>query len=228
MTTVRTPRTRQMKGMILFIAALVLLVVFLRIIGLITDWFWFSGSGLSADLHRDPPGEDQDRLSLWRGFLPHLLRQSPDRSAPFAGTHFSAIRRDRSAFPLRQMEPGALKILVSAGSLLFGLFAAANGSGSVGKLSPASSTRPPSASPTRCSRRISATYVFQLPFLLHIYGWLKFVLMVTAAATGFIYLIRRSFLFIPPRVWKIAPAAPCASRPPCRPVLFLGRLRDLA
>ena len=32
-------------------------------------------------------------------------------------------------------------------------------------------------------------------------------MIVTAAATGFIYLLRRSFLFIPPRIWKFAPAA---------------------
>ena len=41
MTVIRTPRSqiRQMRGVLLFVAAFILLTFFLRIIGLITDWF---------------------------------------------------------------------------------------------------------------------------------------------------------------------------------------------
>lgn len=207
MTTVRTPhpRTRQMKVMILFIAALVLLVVFLRIIGLITDWFWFQEVGyqqiftvtLLAKIKTGFLFGAVFFLILY-GSLLIALRLSRE---PLFGDQAGSFD-----IPLRQMEPGALKILVSAGSLLFGLFAAANGSDQWENF-----LRFVNATPFGVSdplfRKDIGFYVFQLPFLLHIHGWLKFVLMVTAAATGFIYLIRRSFLFIPPRVWKIAPAA---------------------
>ncbi|MFH1911483.1 MAG: UPF0182 family protein, partial [Pseudomonadota bacterium] len=207
MTAVRTPhpQTRKMKGMILFIAALVLLVVFLRIIGLITDWFWFQEVGyqqiftvtLLAKIKTGFLFGAVFFLILY-GSLLIALRLSRE---PLFGDQAGSFD-----IPLRQMEPGALKILVSAGSLLFGLFAAANGSDQWENF-----LRFVNATPFGVSdplfRKDIGFYVFQLPFLLHIHGWLKFVLMVTAAATGFIYLIRRSFLFIPPRVWKIAPAA---------------------
>ena len=47
MTVIRTPhpQIRQMKGMLLFIGVMVLLTLFLRVIGLITDWFWFQEVG---------------------------------------------------------------------------------------------------------------------------------------------------------------------------------------
>jgi len=207
MTTIRTPhpRTRQMKVMILFIAALVLLVVFLRIIGLITDWFWFQEVGyqqiftvtLLAKIKTGFLFGAVFFLILY-GSLLIALRLSRE---PLFGDQAGSFD-----IPLRQMEPGALKILVSAGSLLFGLFAAANGSDQWENFLRFVNATPFGVSDPLFQKDIGF-YVFQLPFLLHIHGWLKFVLMVTAAATGFIYLIRRSFLFIPPRVWKIAPAA---------------------
>ena len=207
MTAVRTPhpQTRQMKWMILFIAALVLLVVFLRIIGLITDWFWFQEVGyqqiftvtLLAKIKTGFLFGAVFFLILY-GSLLIALRLSRE---PLFGDQAGSFD-----IPLRQMEPGALKILVSAGSLLFGLFAAANGSDQWENFLRFVNATPFGVSDPLFQKDIGF-YVFQLPFLLHIHGWLKFVLMVTAAATGFIYLIRRSFLFIPPRVWKIAPAA---------------------
>ncbi len=104
------------------------------------------------------------------------------------------------------MEPGLLKVLILMGSLLIGLFAAANGSAQWENLLLFLNPTPFGVSDPLFQKDIGF-YVFQFPFLLHIYGWLKFVIVLTAAATGFIYLIRRSFLFIPPRIWKITPAA---------------------
>jgi len=104
------------------------------------------------------------------------------------------------------MEPATLKILILMGSILIGLFAAANGSAQWENLLLFLNPSPFGVTDPLFEKDISF-YVFQLPFLLHVFGWLKFVLIVTAAATGFIYLLRRSFLFIPPRIWKFAPAA---------------------
>ncbi|MCG6537520.1 MAG: UPF0182 family protein, partial [Syntrophales bacterium LBB04] len=50
-------------------------------------------------------------------------------------------------------------------------------------------------------------YIFSLPFLTHVYSWLMFTIIFTIVATGFIYLTRRSFRFIPPRTWQVAPQA---------------------
>ena len=47
MTIIHAPKAqaRQMKGMLIFIVALVLFISLLRIIGLITDWFWYQEVG---------------------------------------------------------------------------------------------------------------------------------------------------------------------------------------
>ncbi|MBU2234890.1 MAG: UPF0182 family protein, partial [Proteobacteria bacterium] len=181
MTTIRTPhpRTRQMKVMILFIAALVLLVVFLRIIGLITDWFWFQEVGyqqiftvtLLAKIKTGFLFGAVFFLILY-GSLLIALRLSRE---PLFGDQAGSFD-----IPLRQMEPGALKILVFAGSLLFGLFAAANGSDQWENFLRFVNATPLGVFDPLFQKDIGF-YVCQFPFLLHIYGWLKFVLMVTAA-----------------------------------------------
>ena len=213
-----------MKGMILFIAALVLLIVFLRIIGLITEWFWFQEVGYQTIFTVTLLAKIKTGALFGAGFFIILcgslliaLRLSRE---PLFGDQAG----DGFDIPMQEMEPGLLKILIPVGALLFGLFAAANGSDQWENF-----LRFVNASPFGVSdplfQKDVGFYVFQLPFLLHIYGWLKFVLMVTAAATGFLYLIRRSFLFIPPRIWKIAPGRPYSSRASRCPLLFLGRLR---
>jgi len=90
MTIIHTPKAqaRQMKGMLVFIAALVLFIILLRIIGLITDWFLVPGGGLRDDLHRNPPGQNQDGRPLRCGIFSCPLCKSPDRDAALKRTPF--------------------------------------------------------------------------------------------------------------------------------------------
>ncbi len=48
-------------------------------------------------------------------------------------------------------------------------------------------------------------YVFQLPFFVSIYQWLSFMAILVIIGTSVLYFVRGTFLFIPPRTWKIAP-----------------------
>ena len=209
MTTVPMPQSqmRQMKGVIFFIAVMVLLMVFLRIIGLITEWFWFQEVGYQTIFTVTLLAKIKTGALFGAAFF-----------IIFCGNLLIALRLSRAPLfgdsgnlagfhiPLQEMGPGLLKVLIPVAALLFSLFAAANGSAQWENFLLFLNPTPFSVSDPLFKKDIGF-YVFQLPFLLHIYGWLKFVLLVTAAATGFLYLIRRSFLFIPPRIWKIAPAA---------------------
>ncbi len=203
------PQLRQMKGVILFIAAMVLLTIFFRIISLITEWFWFQEVGYQTIFTVTLLAKIKTGALFGAGFfiilagnlwIAFLLSRSPlySQHADTAGFQFRV--------PLQEIGPGLLKALIPAGALLFSIFAAMNGTAQWEKLLLFLNPTPFGVTDPLYDRDI-AFYVFQFPFLQHVYDWLKFLLIVTAAATGFLYLIRRSFLFIPPRVWKIAPAA---------------------
>ena len=207
MTIIQMPKAqaRQMKGMFVFVAALVLFMTLLRLIGLITDWFWYQEVGYETIFTVTLLAKIKTGAIFGIGFFLVLyvnlliaMRQSRE---PLFGDPAGGFD-----LPFREMEPATLKILILAGSLLIGLFAAANGSAQWENFLLFLNPSPFGVTDPLFEKDIGF-YVFQFPFLLHIYGWLKFVLIVTAGATGFIYLLRRSFLFIPPRIWKIAPAA---------------------
>ena len=182
MTVIHTPQARPMRGMIIFVVALVLFIMFLRVIGLITDWFWFQEVGYQT---------------IFTVTLLAKLKTGALFGACFfiilAGNLLIALRLSRiplfgdqagaGAFgiPHRELEPGALKILILMGSLLVGLFAAANGSAQWENLLLFLNPTPFGVSDPLFRKDIGF-YVFQFPFLLHIYGWLKFAIVLTAAA----------------------------------------------
>jgi uncharacterized membrane protein (UPF0182 family) len=207
MTIIPKPHAqpKPMKGIIIAISALVLFTIFLRIVGLITEWFWFQEVGYQTIFTVTLLAKIKTGTLFGVGFFiilyGNLLIAFGLSRNPLFGDQAGGF-----ALPIREMEPGALKALTLMGAILMGLFAAANGSVQWENLLLFLNPSPFGVSDPLFQKDVGF-YVFQFPFLLHIYGWLKFVLLVTAAATGFIYLIRRSFLFIPPRIWKIAPAA---------------------
>ncbi len=209
MTTVPTPQSqfRQMQGVILIIVAMVVLMVFLRIIGLITEWFWFQEVGYQTVFTVTLLSKIKTGVLFGAAFfvifggsllLAFHLSRSPLFGYEGYGTGFR--------LPLQEMGPGLLKVLIPIVALVFSLFAAASGSAQwenfLRFLNPSAF-----GVPDPLFNQDIGFYVFQLPFLIHLYGWLKFVLLLTLAATGFLYLIRRSFLFIPPRIWKFSTAA---------------------
>jgi uncharacterized membrane protein (UPF0182 family) len=207
MTIIPKPHAqpKPLKGIIIAISALVLFTIFLRIVGLITEWFWFQEVGYQTIFTVTLLAKIKTGTLFGVGFFiilyGNLLIAFGLSRNPLFGDQAGGF-----ALPIREMEPGALKALTLMGAILMGLFAAANGSVQWENLLLFLNPSPFGVSDPLFQKDVGF-YVFQFPFLLHIYGWLKFVLLVTAAATGFIYLIRRSFLFIPPRIWKIAPAA---------------------
>ena len=156
MTIIRTPQTkaRQMKGVILFVAALVLFMILTRIIGLITEWFWFQEVGYQTIFTVTLLAKIKTGALFGAGFFiilcGNLLIALRLSRVPLFGDQAGAAG---FRIPLQEMEPGLLKVLIPLGALLFALFAAANGSAQWENLL---LFRNPSlsASPTRFSRRI--------------------------------------------------------------------------
>jgi uncharacterized membrane protein (UPF0182 family) len=209
MSTIPMPKSqaRQMRGIIFVVGALILLTLFLRIIGMITEWFWFQEVGYQRVFSVTLLAKIKSGALFGAAFFvllyANLLIAFSRSRDPLFGYQTAA---ESMGLPLREFEPGTLKVLLAAGALILSLFAAANGAAQWENLLLFLNPTPFAVTDPLFGKDIGF-YVFQLPFLQHVYGWLKFVLMVTAAGTGFVYLVRRSFLFIPPRVWKIAPAA---------------------
>jgi len=175
-----------MRGMIIFVAALVLFIIFLRIIGLITDWLWFQEVGYQTIFTVTLLAKIKTGALFGVGFFillyGNLLIALRLSRIPLFGDQAGA---GAFGIPYREMEPGLLKILVLMGSLLVGLFAAASGAAQWENFLLFFNPTPFNLSDPLFKKDIGF-YVFQLPFLLHIYGWLKFVIVLTAAATGLV------------------------------------------
>ena len=87
--------------------------------------------------------------------------------------------------------------MILLASVLFSLFAALRGSAHWEDYLQFFNATPFKISDPLFDRDIGF-YIFQIPFLKNIYRWLMTVLAISAAASAFLYLLRRSFQFIPP------------------------------
>lgn len=195
----------QKLGITAVVAALVLFLLLTKIIALGTDWLWFQEVGyqtvfsvtLLANLKAGAIFGVIFFLILYiNARIAMRFSEKPLFGDPAAGF----------PLPFREIEPGALKILILSGALLLAFFAALNGSAQSENLLLFLNASPFGLSDPLFGKDIGF-YVFQLPLLLYLQGWLNFLLIITMASTGFIYLLRKSFLFIPPRVWRMSPPA---------------------
>jgi len=205
-----TPRPVQMqmpsnRGMILFIVVFGLIVFFWRIIGLVTDWLWFQEMGY----------ESVFSVTLWAQVKTALIFGF----AFFAVFYANLFAAARLSSKIRLAVPeGALHVppwgianrqlnlLILIGSLLFSSFAALSGANQWENFLRFFNASPFGVSDPLFQRDIGF-YVFQLPFLKHIYGWVMMALIVTSAAVGLLYFLRRAFVFAPPHTWQVAPVA---------------------
>ncbi len=193
------------RGIAVFAAVLALILFFWRIAGLVTDWFWFQEVGY----------ESVFGITLWAQFETALLFGMAFFII-FYGNLFVAERLssrlhvvDREGFinvPPLEVSGRPLKLLILIVSLFFSAFAALNGTGQWENFLRYSNPSPFGIVDPLFQRDIGF-YVFQLPFLKHLYGWLMLVFIVTAVASGLLYFIRRAFQFMPPRTWRAAPVA---------------------
>ena len=199
------PRLQSLKGIILFIVVIALLAVSLQVIMLITDWFWFQEVGYQNIFYITIL--TKLKMAALFGIVFFAI---------FFTNLFLAVRFSSRVFVIKdddtiQVSPGGvnnktLQILIAAASVIFAFFAASSGTFQWENFLLFTNASSFGISDPVFHKDIGF-YIFQLPFLKHVYGWLFFILMFTMAATGVIYFIRRAFSFIPPRTWRISPQA---------------------
>ena len=205
MTLINDPakRSGQTKGMVLFVLALLLFMIFTKMIQLVADWLWFSEVGYQTVFKVIMTAKITTGAIFGSAFFV-ILYVNSEIAIRFSENPIFTDTTGAFPFPFRKMETGAIRALTLAGILLLSIFAAINGSSQSDNMLLFRNTSSFGLDDPLFGRDVGF-YVFQLPFLLYIYQWLHFIILITAALTAFLYLLRGSFLFIPPRVWRISP-----------------------
>ncbi len=210
MSTKRTPGSpvppvRSAIGVIIFITALLLLMLLWRAIEVITDWFWFQEVGyesiFSVTFLTQMKVAALFGLAFFVLFYLNLFLASR-----FSSRGYWVDKNDLIHIPPWEAGNQPIGALIFLGSILFSLFAAMRGSAQWENYLRFFNATPFGVSDPLFNQDIGF-YVFQLPFLNHLYGWLMTVLILTTLATALIYFVRRCFQFIPPRTLRVAPAA---------------------
>jgi len=199
------PRLQNFKVLLLFIVVFGIFTVSMQVIMLIADWLWFQEVGY----------QDIFYITL----LTKLKMAALFGIAFFIIFYlnlFLAVRMsspivvfdagDTVQAPPWEIEGKRLQVLILAASVFLALFAASYGTGQWENFLLLTNATPFGISDPLFHKDIGF-YIFSLPFLTHVYSWLMFTIIFTVIATGFIYLTRRSFRFIPPRNWQVAPQA---------------------
>ena len=207
MTFMKTssPQPGQKLGMAFFIAALVLMLLLTKAVAMLTDWFWFQEVGYQTVFNVTMFAKLKTG-ALFGVLFFFILYANALIALRFSEQPLFADPAGSFPLPFREMAPGAMKALVLSASLLLAAFAALNGAAQSENLLLFLNASPFGLLDPLLKKDISF-YVFQLPLLSYLNGWLNFVIIITALATAGIYLLRRSFLFIPPRLWRVSPAA---------------------
>jgi uncharacterized protein len=195
---------RSAMGGILFIAALLVLMLLWRGVEVVADWFWFQEVGYETIF--SVTLLNQLKVGAFFGvafFIIFYLNLY--LATRFSSQGYWVDRDDLIHIPPWESGTQPIGTLVLLASLLFSLFAALRGSAQWENYLRFLYGTPFGTADPLFNRDIGF-YVFQLPFLKDLYGWLMTVLIITILGTGVVYFIRRSFQFIPPQTLRIAPA----------------------
>ncbi len=176
-----------------------------RVVELITDWYWFQEVGYPVVFVVTLVNQLK-AAALFGGlffliFYPSLLaalRLSPDTPPPSA-TDFVPL-------PIPVLGKRFLGIAILSIAVVMGILMAVQGSTQWENLLRFINATPFNLTDPLFERDISF-YVFQLPFLSYLYGWIMSALFLTLAGTAFLYFVRRSLTFIPPQTFHLLPAA---------------------
>ena len=198
-------RFQNFKVLLLFVVIFGIFTVSTQVIMLIADWLWFQEVGYQ-DIFCITLLTKLKMAALF-GIVFFII---------FYLNLFLAVRMSSPIvvfdagntvhMPPWEIESKSLQVLILAASVFLALFAASYGTGQWENFLLFTNAVSFGISDPLFHKDISF-YIFSLPFLTHVYSWLMFTIIFTVIATGFIYLTRRSFRFIPPRNWQVTPQA---------------------
>jgi len=210
MSPKRTPGTplpplRKAIGVFILIAGFVLLTLLWRAVEMITDWFWFQEVGYQKVFTVTLVAQMKLAAIFGIAFFVIFYLNLFLASRLSSRGHW-VDQNDLIHIPPWEAGNQPLGTLILLGSIIFSVFAALRGSAHWEIFLRFFNATPFGLSDPIFNRDIGF-YVFQFPFLDHLYGWLMTVLILTVIATALLYFIRRSLQFIPPQTFRIAPAA---------------------
>jgi len=205
-----TPRQGQMRmpgnrGIVLFIVAFGVVVLVWRLVGLVADWFWFQEVGYESVFTVTLLTQVKTALLFGVAFFA-VFYANLYAAARLSAKIRVAVPEGAIHLPPWGIADQQLHRLIMVVSVLFSAFAAIRGANqwenylrffnasSFGTMDP-------------LFQRDIGFYVFQLPFLSHLYGWITMTLVVATAAVGLLYFMRRAFVFAPPNRWQVAAVA---------------------
>ena len=193
------------KGGILIVILFIAFLLVWRMTDMITDWFWFQEVGyekvFTITFLAQLAAATVFGIAFFAVFYGNLFLASR-----FSGRIQLAHQEGAIPFPAWGIDSHSLKRMILGGSLVLSIFAALRAAAQWENLLLFFNATP-FGIPDPLFGRDIGFYVFQLPFLQHVYSWLMTVIFIAALATAFIYLLRRSLLFIPPKTLHLAPAA---------------------
>ena len=199
-------RPRSNMGLLVFIGVGLFFMFFWRLIGLATDWFWFQEVGYQTIFTTTFLSQLKTAAIFGIGFF--LI---------FYGNLHLAVRLSAKArivldhanplnIPALQLGNRTWHAIALAVSIVVGGLAAMNGAGEwQGYLKYLHGV--PFGIKDPLYQQDIGFYVFRLPFLKTIFAWLLVACLVSGIAVVLLYFIRRSFLFLPPRHWRMAAVA---------------------
>ena len=202
---VNYPKLQSLKGLILFIGIVFILAVSLQFITLITDWFWFQEVGYQSVFYVTLLAKVKMAVLFGIVFFA-LFYTNLFLAVRFSSRIFVIGGDDSIQMPPWWLNNQTLQILILAASLFFTVFAASNGAFQWETFLLFTHASSFGISDPLFQKDIGF-YIFQLPFLIHIYNWLMFNIIFTMIATALVYFVRRSFHFVPPRILQISPQA---------------------
>jgi uncharacterized membrane protein (UPF0182 family) len=192
-------------GGFLIIILFFLLILLWQAFAVATDWFWFREVGyenvFSITLLTQLKVGAIFGLAFFAIFFGNLYL-----AGRFSSPGYWVVQDDLIHIPPWEVEKRPVTALILLASLLFSLFAALRGSAQWESYLRFFHPTPFGIADPLFNRDIGF-YVFQFPFLKHLYGWLMTVLILTTLATGFFYFLRKSFHFVPPQTLRVAAAA---------------------
>jgi len=207
MTDFKVPRLNphSVRGLILFIVIIALVAGFSQMINFITDWLWFREVGYQNVFFTTLLAQLKTALLFGTGFL-IIFYTNLFLAIRLSSRIFVIERDDTIRLPSWDINNQSLHIFALSVSFFLALSVAFNGA-SQWESALLFFNAVPFGIIDPLFQKDVGFYIFRLPFLKYIYGWLKLSLLFTIIATGAIYFIRRAFLFILPRTWHVAPVA---------------------
>lgn len=199
-------KDRSNTGIIIFVCLAVFLMFFWRIIGFVTDWFWFQEVGFEKIFTTALIARLQTAAAFGIVFFLIFFLNLKVAFRFSARPLFMMTQDNPFNFPQWNVDGRSLNVTITAVSVVLGIIAALNGASEWENYLKFINSTPFGADDPIFQKDIGF-YVFSLPFLDRIYSWLIVTLILTGIAVAVLYFLRRCFIFIPPRLWRVSDAA---------------------